>query len=255
MSILRTTIPYSLDDMRAMITAPDAEIIIDYDNSKLQGTAALIYLTNVNLHRPRLETSNKQAAYQLIDNYITLKSVLYVASLVYSVAGLLLYKSGCYDQLSQEEQQEIEQNGLLTKEDFVQYLEDPTRAKNLDALLMLMNSILLFAVSCSVEFTEAFGNVEDQFEVIDDVNYTGFTFVHLLKQETFVYNFYGVPSSTPPAFFKQQFKEYMYNGKSLFSILYEKQSPIIPLLDCLLKQTITPSMIVEAHHELMEAAA
>lgn len=254
MTIINTTVPYSLEDMRTMITTPDAQVVIDYDNSKLQGTAALIYLSNVNLHQPQLQVDDKDKYYQLIDNYVTLKSVLFVETLTYAVAGLLLFKVGCYDQLSVEEQNELTQLGLMTRDDYVAYLADETRASNVEQLMVLMQSILLFALSCSTEFTNAFGKVEDYFIVVDNVNYAGLTFIHLLGIDTFVFNFYSVPV-TSLYYFKQQFQEYIYDGRSLFGVIREKQSPIIPLLDCILKRTITSNMIDQASRELAEIGA
>lgn len=254
MTTINTTIPYSLEDMRTMITTPDTEIIIDYDNSKLQGTAALIYLTNINLYRPQIKVDDKDRFFQLVDNYVTLKSVLYVETLIYAVASVLLYKAGCFQYMSQQEIDELHSHSSITEQDCADYLADEQRARNINALQTLMESMLLFTLSCSKEFTAAFGDVETYFPVVDNINYTGLTFIHLTGIETFVLNFYSVPVKSL-SYFKQQFNEYIYDGKPLFGIISEKQSILIPLLECILKQTITPQLVQQAAGELIEVAA
>lgn len=233
---IRTELPVSMETLRAVITTPNAAVEVDYANSKLKGRAALIYLTNTNLPNITLDVTGVEAVEkcQLVADYITQKSTLFIPQLVDTILYLLFKKKNV--QLPFHIQSYLDQATLAgVTEDL---LTEP-----LNHLIHVLDSLPLYAVSRNVGFQKTYGKPEAVFEIINNVDYTGFTFVNLFKHPLFV-DYYTAPITTKPVYFVQQFEEYMFSGKSLFALFAE--TPIMAIMDCFTSGNVTVEQLAAA---------
>jgi len=253
MTTVTTELPLSMDALRQVITQPDAGVVVDYNNSNLKGRAALIYMTNTNLPNVALNMTDVslEEKFVLVDDYITHKSILHVAQLVNTVLNVLFavrkVDIGA-------EQDILDQVSLFPQEHVGEYLANPTRAEHINKLIELLDSLPLYAVTCSTSFREVYGKGKEAFEPVNDIDHTGFTFVHLLTHPLFL-EYFTQPATTTLKYYVQQFDEYMYNGKSLFPFLVN--SPVFGILECYITGAVDLDQLLTAHSEMnaLEGAA
>lgn len=218
MTQIHSTLPLPTEHLRQVITSPESSVVINYAESKIKNRAALIFITNANLTNVAFDMTGtpREDVYALIDAYITQKTTISIPGLVASVAHLLLaYK--CVP-MHPVDMQEVLSYSMLTNDDLIPYLENDERALRLEHLCEVMENVLLYAVSCSAGFDAAGGLPEDVIK-INDVDYTGCTFVNLFALEWFMFAFYSMPprDETKLKYFTQQYDEYLYNNENLFA--------------------------------------
>lgn len=236
MTIIHTTLPLPLEDMKQAITSPDSTIVINYAASKLKGRTALIYMTNANLPNPHFDVAGvpREEVFTLIDAYITQKSTVNNRNLVDSVIQIVYAARGI--EVSPVDQQSIDRSALLTREDVKDYLADQQRLENIVKLIHVLDSLVVFVLYSNTAFKGTEGE-DPSIPVINDIDYTGFTYVNLLEIESFMVSYFTLPPLTQPSYFKQQFEEYMYNGKNLFA--YMSNTFMMPTVSSVLDGTIT----------------
>lgn len=220
--------------MKLLITTPGSSVIVKYAGSQLKGRPALIYTTNANLPNPSFDVTDvpREDVYDLIDNYITQKSTIRVNDLLFSVATLLFAAKGI--ELSPVDKQFVGDLSHVQPEELAAYRANPARASNLDRLLEVLENIVLYTITCSVGFRTACGEPSSFATVVNDVDYTGCTFVNLLEEEWFTTIFFSSVSLSNPKYFQQQYDEYLYDGRNLFS--YVSATFLIPTLDMFMTQ-------------------
>jgi hypothetical protein len=226
---ITVTLPLSLDDMKAVITTPDISVNINYAVSKLKGRSALIYLTNVNVPNATIITDGVPTTelFDLIDKYVTLKSTIAIEGLLASIIQILFTLRKV--SMHQYDKAVITHRSLITDSQVEEYMSDTTRAKNIHQLMEVLDNITLFAITSSSAFKQLYGDPTKVFPTTNDIDYTGFTFINLLEYDIFVLNYYGTPVEAAPTYFVQQYDEYMYGGKNLFS--YVSKTFLMPSLD------------------------
>jgi hypothetical protein len=246
MEKIRTDLPLDMDALRAVITTPDVVVEIDYANSKLKGTAALIYLTNVSIPAVFFDMTDASTAdcTNLVDSYIIHKSTVFVPQLVDSIMHLLLVRKGVA-----HIPHELTHNSILSTLDIQHWCEDDQKEQHLQKLMAVLDNLPLFAVTCAVGFKETYGDPKLAFATINDVNYCGFTFVHLLKHPL-ILDYFAQGTELQPTYFIQQFDEYIYGGKSLFTFV--AQSPVLAIMDCIVNGSITVDKLVGASNEISQ---
>lgn len=203
-----------MDAMQALLADQSTRLQIDYDNSRIQNRAALIYLTNLNLKNIEFQTQDKEKAFDLIDAYITQKSALMVDCLLASVVTILFrIKEITPNQVDAESTAAL---SLITPDDVEAYLQDKKRMYNVLKLIHILDNIPTYIYTCSEQFRSQELKPEDCFPVVNSVDYSGYTFVNLLVNELFWSHYYSKPIKTDVVYFQQQFNEYIYGGKNLF---------------------------------------
>lgn len=252
MNTITTSLPVSLDDMKLLITTPNSSVVIEYAKSQLKGRAALIYTTNANLPNPSFDMAgvDREDVYDLVDNYITQKSVVRINNLIYSVATLLFAAKGLT--VPHEDRVEFDKVSLVQPEEIGAYMSNAQRSQNLNRLIEVLDNIVLFALTCSQGFRETCGDLSSMATIVNDVDYTGCTFVNLLEEEWFTTTYFSSVSLANPKYFSQQYDEYLFNGRNLFS--YVTATFLIPALDMLLSQPEQVPNLLSAANESFEAA-
>lgn len=224
---LVTVVPFPSDVLRQVMTDNTIPIVIDYDNSAIKNKPALIYLTNVNIEASvTFKVSDKENIFALIDSYITQKSPINIPALVISVISILFWLREITP--GDDDKAFLEHHSLIKEDDLEDYLSDPQRASNIVRLAHVLDNIPTFIFSSSKEFRDAGIAIDAAFPVINSVDYTGYTFVNLLKSELFTAHYYAQPKETSVTYFKQQFEEYLFKGENLFGSL--KDSHLFPSL-------------------------
>lgn len=217
MNTITTTLPLSLDNMKMLITTPDVGVVVEYGASILKGRTALIYLTNANVPVTTFDVTSVDAeqVFELVDAYVTHKSILRIDCLVAAVALLLLTSKKV--RISEADAAALNYVSLIKSDQIAAYMANESRATNLAKLADLMDNVLIFAITCSAGFKQAVSDVSTIMPCVNDINHTGFTYVNLLERDIFVTNYYSAASVYPAKYFTQQFDEYMYGGRNLFS--------------------------------------
>jgi hypothetical protein len=230
--------------MKSVITTPDVQVVIDYAGSALKNRSALIYLTNVDVPNTSFNMLgvDEIEIFGLIDSYITHKSTINIESLVMSVMLILMCVRSVH--LSEVDRQTIQQQSLITEDQVVAYLSDVTRSDNLLHLIHVLDNIPTFISSCSTEFIAEYGEPVEAFQCVDDVNYTGFTLVNLLSSDVFTINYYSAAVTSPQAFFIQQFTEYLFSGRNLFS--YLSNTFMLPALHIVASSQVSHDQLTQA---------
>jgi hypothetical protein len=245
---VNVTLPLSVETLKNIITTPDSSIRIEYANSKFKGRAMLIYLTNIDvpIEHVSFDGVEQEDKFTLIDSYITHKSVVNIENLVYSAMFLLLTIKRV--RLTPLSRQLFEAKSSITIEEVDAYLANAERAEHLRNLLWVMDNIMTYTLTRFKYIEEALGKIEDYFTVVNDVDITGFTFVNMLRHDFFVEQYFSVPSNIPSIYFKQQFDEAIYNGKTLYD--YVDKTFLLPIFN----HTINTPSFAEETVKVMAAA-
>lgn len=257
--VIAHKLPLSFEEMKEYIVDPKKVLRIDYKNSQLKERALLIYCTNINLQTLDIDFADctTEEKFAMIDAYITHKSTLNICRLVECVLLLLFYAKGI--------PQGPYQNTLLfgaqtlSQRDIEQYCQNEQRRENLIHLLHLLDSIPLFMLTTNTAFEQTYGKPSEVYKTVDDINYTGYTFVNLLNHPVFLLQYYTAPFSSKGMYFKQQFEESLYGGKTLYSFFVNNENNfLLPLFDALFTGKLTPEFFTamnEAALKHMEAQA
>lgn len=251
MTIINTTLPLTLDDMKSVITTPDAQVVVDYSQSRLTGRTALIYLANGNLARATIKVDgvDKDSVYELIDAYITLKSTLPNTNLIASVAQILLTVKQA--NLPVIDQQSIDSFSLITRDQVSDYLSNQARADNVLKLVHVLDNIPTYVTFCNEGLKPLLGTSEGV-PVINDIDYTGYPFVNLFELEAFVVAYYSAPRLTQLAYFSQQYDQYMYGGKNLFALL--SGTFLLAVVNEITSERMTVEQIAAAQAEIEDVS-
>ncbi len=210
-------------DMRNALTAPPGTTYtIDYDNSTIKGKAALIYLTNINLPNVKFKSDNIDELCKLICDYMNHKSVIEIPCLVSSMGVLLMDVIGALN-LDDPEIAGMLDDSVLTAVSIERFYASPERIETLVRLATILANIPTMLEH------EAKAEEELTVDVVDNLDYIGYTFVHLLKMNLVMIQFMasGILSQVHPTFFRQHYKDYMYGGKNLYA--YLAGSIILPI--------------------------
>ena len=233
--------------MKQFIVDPTMTLTVDYKNSKLKGRTLLIYCTNVNIANIDLDFKDctQDEKFELIDAYITHTSTVSIMRLTECVIRLLTYAKGID---LPEEYQRILSFGMssLSDEEIVEYCSDDLRREHLIALLHILDSIPLYLLTTNTAFEETYGKPSDVFTAIDDIKYTGYTFVNLLNHPVFLLTYYTAPFSSENRYFVQQFEEALYGGKTLYTYFVNNENNyLLALFDALFTGKLTPEFFAE----------
>lgn len=243
MTTIETTLPLTLEAMKQVVTSTSVEVVIDYSNSQIKGRSALIYLTNANVPNIRFTVSTAEEAFELIDTYIMHKSTINIECITASIIRILLAIKGVA--LNEADEATVDGLSLISPDDVGDYLLDESRRTNVLHLLHVLDNLPTGLYIASPGFQATGQTPESIMPVVNSLDYVGYTFINLLQIEMFTVAYYSVPTTAPVAFFKQQYTEYAYGGKNLFS--YLSNTYIVPLLNAVAAGSITiPTLSADA---------
>lgn len=223
-TIKRITLPVDVATLREFIIHPMTQASVDYGASSLKGRTALIYLTNTNVNVKAIDVTgvDREEVYNLIDAYIMHKSPIMIEPLVASVQLLLLTVKRA--KLAPPDLAAFEDLSLIKASELDAYMADAVRLENLARLTDVLDNLPVYIARSNKQVTD-----DTHVQEVNDINYTGLTFVHLLTNDVFLISYLATPIIHTPKFFTQQFSEYIYQGKNLFSFITD--TPLVALAD------------------------
>jgi len=205
MKVIDVTAPFSIEDLKLYFEDDQTFYMVDYENSQLQGTKLLTYLSNLELPCNIGFTDQKDFD-DLTKEYLLANFIISIPILEERVISLLLQMKGISE---------------LIEKDFI---DDNVEiltiwAKKLDSL-SLYN---LYTVEC-----DELKDYVKSFPEDDTKDLTGINFVNLLKYESF-YLFYANVIEHHKTYYKSYFNEYMFKGNNLFSYWANVNNPMFLL--------------------------
>ena len=231
MIIREAIVPLPIDQIKEYFNDKSITFEIDYAKSKLKDTVFLTYLSNLDVPSD-IKLSKDfdiEDTYKLIDAYMNISSISKIPFLEMIVAHILLRAVAV-------DTNEVLFNPFLTNEQVDKYIE--TRQDQVAKWVHFIDSTPLYLIYMFKGLNEVL-EVENNFNVIDEAQYTGYNIVNMFNIPGF-YNLYmtSCTSTTPMSFFKPQFTEYMFKGKSFFEYFNNKNNHSISMLSLAIEDKI-----------------
>lgn len=222
MEIIETTAPISIDELKKFFVSKDTKYIIDYTNSKLQGTKLLTYLSNLDIPCDIKIEPYTIEFFDLLKDYLNCPLLVNIESLeLHTMHLLFTYK------------------GLISNPNYTVFVEENKEIINewQDALdsCTLYN---MYSVQ-SDEFSE-FVKSHPSSEKTDT---KGINFVSLLKYEMF-YSYYDSIDVARLKYYPTYFNEYMFKGKNLYHYWATEKNPLFLLTYGIASGMVTSSFTI-----------
>lgn len=208
MNIIETTAPIAIDHLKDFFAnKDDTSFLIDYENSQLQGSKLLIYLSNLDVPcNIKVETTSDSFK-ELISEYLNSSFVLNVKILEEEVINILLAR-----------------RGIIETDSYNDIIEN--NKEILDRWEEILDSLALFNLY-TINDEEVRENIRsvpaDTYEDLKGIN-----FVSLLKHENF-YDFFQTWKLENARYFDGYFNDYMFKGKNLYSYWANENNPMFLL--------------------------
>ncbi len=239
--IKKVTLPLEVAELKHFIEKKDCFYVVDYHKSELKDGIFLNYISNLNLPAEVIFQNcpfeDKEALFRA---YLTGRNLTTMDSLRLNIAQMLLqYREtstdGLFDHLAFDEGERV---------DFIR--------RNLDLLSRwerFIESTIVFACFCCREF-DLFAEIKDQVEEIDDARFVGSNIVGLFSVPSFMELFFAAGVRHKLTFFRPQFEEYMFKGKSLFDYYFCEENLLAHLFVLLIKGEMTFKDLEEVRREV-----
>jgi hypothetical protein len=205
MSLVRTTAPISIDNLKQYFTDKSITYEIDYVNSTLTGTKLLTYLSNLDIPADiDLSDVEEKVKLELLRDYLISPSLVSIKSLEFETIKMLLEYKHMTDATTY-------QNFINDNKELVE-----SWISKLDSLTLY--NMFIIDIPEMKDFVKQFP--EDSTDSTEGVN-----FVSLLKHE-FFYTLYGAIDQTNLKYYSKYFSEYMFKGKNLYSYWANNSNPM-----------------------------
>jgi hypothetical protein len=206
MNIIKTTAPISIDLLKGYFSNPDTKFIINYKESKLQGSKLLTYLSNLDVPSD-IEFENDFEFFELLKVYLESSFLLNIDSLENAtIAALFTHK------------------GIEINEKYLEFVKENSNI--LDEWKSRLESLLIYNLyTIDSEEIKSLLNV---YERVDGRELQGINFVSLLKHEK-LYLLYDDVEESNLKFYQGYFTEYMFKGKNLYSFWSNENNPLFLL--------------------------
>ena len=245
------TLPLSIEQLKQSISDESVRLEVDLANSKIKGKAALVYLSNLDLSGVSIVTDSLDLASkkELLIEYMNLKNILKLDQLLHSNLKVIFSK---YEIDLGVDQETLNSLSILSDEEVKQLLADEQYMEVLGRLESILLALPYFVVTTANWFKKEYPNYMDDFEIINDVGYIGFTFVNYIRDPIFQTHFHAwvpQPQDVAPKYFKVHFDDYVYKGNSL-GYYFAKDSIMLPLMEMITNGSLTPATLEEHQKEL-----
>lgn len=203
MNIVKTTAPISIDLLKGYFSNPDTKFIINYKESKLQGSKLLIYLSNLDIPSD-IEFDNDFEFFELLKIYLESTFLLNINSLENATIDALLTHKG-----------------IVINEKYLEFVKE--NSVILDEWKSRLESLLVYNLY-TIDSKEI-KSLLDVYEKVDGKELQGLNFVSLLKHEN-LYLLYENINNNDLKFYQGYFTEYMFKGNNLYSFWSNENNPL-----------------------------
>jgi hypothetical protein len=234
---LRVTAPLSMDQIKAFFENKNLRFLIDYKGSQIQGQKLLVYVSNLELPCDLdLSGSSQEEILQLLHAYMDAKCLV-DCDVLRALSGLIMLESNSIDSSFLFDVSPLERGAIQ------RFLTENSEG------VARWNS---FIASSFVSFLAGVEAIEEQYrfksqlETIDDRDYVGHNIVGLFSLPGFVEAFHSAPITHPIKYYKPQFEDYMFKGKSFHHYFCNDNNLLAIYLDGVLSGAIPPDEAAKA---------
>lgn len=230
MKYIKTEVPISIDNIKEYFKDKEIFFLLDYNKSKLQDKIFLTYLSNLDMpcDIDLQEKIEKEKLFELLKSYMVVKSVNSISFLNMAMCQIILKCVGCDHNL-------IFSNSILTDEQCEEFID--ANKEELAKWIFFLDSTMVFLLK-TFEDLNALLKVEDSFKVIDDDNFIGLNVVNLFSIPSFLEIYFSANREVSLAYFKPQFENHMFKGKSLYQYYVNDTNLFVPLLTKLINKQL-----------------
>ena len=194
--VIETTVPIPVETLREIIGDKEVSLLVDLSASRerVSPYQALVYLSNLEL--PVDVTFNGDEAWDVLEAYLTLPTLLKCPTLETMVLEVILHIKGI-----------AECNWITDK-----WIKDHTEI--LGKWLSLIDSMSLYMMTTIND--ETISSVVEHFPLDETADTKGINFVHLFDNPLFPLTM-NVISENLVKNYTKYFNDYMFKGKNLFA--------------------------------------
>ncbi len=224
--MIECTAPLTMDLVKQQFQDKEMFFLIDVKNSQLKGKDLLVYIANLELNcELSFDGCSFEEKKEILKSYMDLNTLNTLNSLSINLAVLVLHSVGI-------DWFEFVDNPALSKEEAQEFLDE--NRELFDKWNTFLTSTMIYQIS-SIEFLENEMEVSAKYPHIDDINYIGKNVVNLFSIPGFLNTYYSLPSKFPVYYFKQQFEEHIFKGKSLFHYFLNEENSTYLMLHALIE--------------------
>lgn len=228
-------VPFQLDDLKSIVSGETACPEIDFVNSKIKDQALLTYIYNLNLSdvTVNLKDAPLEDRRNFFLSFTRHKTTVEVTNLLDTYLKFLLALKGI--QVHKEDLEVVNKDAIFNDEEIKQLLDSDEEVRDaIERAAFILDGIVVHIMlslnQVNIQADEEFGKVG----VLKDPNWTGHTWVNLLKKPAFNAYYYTVmPALKDLVYFPYQYSESIYKGKVLLDYLAEN-----PWLMALMQHTL-----------------
>lgn len=208
MNIIKTTAPIAIEYLKEFFTDRDGtSFLIDYENSQLQGSKLLIYLSNLDVPCDIDIDIFSDEYLTLLAEYMKTPFILNIDTLEKGAIDVLLKIKGQSDATSYD-------SFIVKNKEIIENWVD------------ILDSLPLYNLyTINVDEFKQF--VSSRPKKDSDIT-KGINFVSLLKHEEF-FDFYQTWNAEKSFFYEQFFNDYMFKGKNLYNFWANENNPMFLL--------------------------
>lgn len=217
MSVIKTTAPIPMEELRKYFEDPSHIFEISYDNSTLQGDRFLTYFGNLEVPCNVLYSDEKRD--ELLSSYFNATQLVSIESLEREAISVLL-----------------ERRGLTLHKENTEFIK--SNQQIIDQWARVLDSLSLYNMYI-IQIEQFRDWVANAFPEDDTDSMVGVNFVNVLKYADF-YSFYTRINKENLTYFSRYFNDPIFKGKSLFAYWANENNPMFLLTSGIADGWITP---------------
>lgn len=223
MKVINTTCPLPMEVLKEYFQDKEnTSFKINYRGGKLDADALMVYLSNLNLNADFDEETyeDREALKELVAAYMkTTTALVNIEQLAREALAICCQHRDVIGHVDPDEQCDDPNSigryyeKLGNAKDFIEEHEEVV-----EHWCIMLDSSIVFNLHC---LNDGFFNefIKENFETIDDPDYVGINYVNLYSLDWIGYyiGFIGPLGNRPAKYFSNQFNEYRFKGKNMFS--------------------------------------
>lgn len=223
------SMPLQIEELKEFFTNKESKYIVEYSKCELKDHRFIAYVSNLEMNcLVDLTNCGFGEKSSLILSYMESKNMVNIPSLLNCIAQILLEKKGINTE-------QIIVNSVFTKDEMSQFIKNNSQI--LQKWINFIDSSPVYMMTLNKEIEEKY-KPEAISEQIDDINYIGLNVAWMFSVPCFLEFYLSAPNVSKMYYFKQQFKEYMFRGKNLFSYFCVPENTLFVIYEGILSGNI-----------------
>ncbi len=234
-------VPLKVEELKEFIeNKTKYSYFINYQTSELKDLVLLNYISNLELPAEIImDNCSYDEKAGLLKAYMDTRNIVKIDSLALNVAKILLDYRGL-------DTTEIFNRPYFDQNESKQFIND--HKELIQKWEHFLESTIIFAQSCVKELNELL-KIKEDIEVINDSRYVGSNIVNLFSIPSFSELFFLVPLRTELKYFRPQFEERMFKGRSFYDYYFCQQNDVLNMFLAHIENDITRNDMNAAYKE------